>query len=191
MLFNSLEFAVFLPIVYALYWLLSKYGYQAQNIVLLGASYFFYGWWNWRFLGLIVFSSLVDYGVGLALASTHQTKRRKWWLMLSLSINLGLLLFFKYFNFFIDSFTQAFSLLGFTFNSAQLSIILPVGISFYTFQTLSYTIDIYRNKINPTKHLLSFCCFVSFFPQLVAGPIERASHLLPQFHHNNIEVILR
>lgn len=182
MLFNSLEFAVFLPVVYALYWLLSKYGYQVQNIVLLGASYFFYGWWDWRFLGLIIFSSLVDYGVGLALTNTNQPKRRKWWLILSLSVNLGLLLFFKYFNFFVDSFTQAFSLLGFTFNSTQLSIILPVGISFYTFQTLSYTIDIYRNKITPTRNLLSFCCFVSFFPQLVAGPIERASHLLPQFH---------
>ncbi|OJJ20846.1 membrane-bound O-acyltransferase family protein [marine bacterium AO1-C] len=186
MLFNSLEFAIFLPLVYTLYWLISKRGHQAQNLVLLLASYFFYAWWDWRFLGLILASSLIDYQVGLQLAKTKAPQQRKWWLYLSLSTNLGLLVFFKYFNFFIDSFAQAFSLLGVSLQPSQLTLILPVGISFYTFQTLSYTLDVYRHKIKPTNNLLSFLCFVSFFPQLVAGPIERASHLLPQFHQNRV-----
>jgi alginate O-acetyltransferase complex protein AlgI len=181
MLFNSLEFAIFLPIVFFLFWALSKKGITAQNGLLLGASYFFYGWWDWRFLSLILISSFVDYIVGLRMASTSDDKRRKMLLWISLGVNLGFLGFFKYFNFFMDSFSEAFTFFGSTVPANRLNIILPVGISFYTFQTLSYTIDIYYKRLEPTKNLLAFMTFVSFFPQLVAGPIERATHLLPQF----------
>ena len=152
-----------------------------QNLLLLAASYLFYGWWDWRFLGLIAFSSLVDYQVGLALGRTENPLRRKQLLWISLGVNLGMLAFFKYFNFFIESFIDAFALAGITLESSTLNIILPVGISFYTFQTLSYTLDIYRKQLEPTKDPIAFFTFVSFFPQLVAGPIERASNLLPQF----------
>ncbi|MBX2877530.1 MAG: MBOAT family protein [Saprospiraceae bacterium] len=181
MLFNALEFAFFLPIVFCLYWLVAGGNIRRQNWILLLASYFFYGWWDWRFLSLIATSSLVDYFVGLNLAREEQAMRRKKWLWLSIGVNLGFLGFFKYYNFFADSFTEAFSFLGHSFQPSSLNIILPVGISFYTFQTMSYTIDIYRKKLEPTKDILAFFAFVSFFPQLVAGPIERASNLLPQF----------
>lgn len=181
MLFNSIEFAIFLPIVFIIYWLLQKKGIKAQNIFLLVASYFFYGWWDWRFLFLILFSTLVDFFLAKAIESEILAKKKKFYLLLSLSINLGLLGFFKYFNFFIENFTQAFTLFGSSFEYGRLDIVLPVGISFYTFQTLSYTIDVYNGKIPASKSLVSFCTFVSFFPQLVAGPIERASNLLPQF----------
>jgi D-alanyl-lipoteichoic acid acyltransferase DltB (MBOAT superfamily) len=142
----------------------------------------FYAWWDWRFLFLIIFSSFIDYIVGLKLYQTENKNNRKKLLFISLFFNLGLLFFFKYTNFFIESFVESFSLFGKTLNINTLNIILPVGISFYTFQTLSYTIDIYRNQLKPTKDWLAFFAFVSFFPQLVAGPIERASHLLPQFY---------
>lgn len=181
MLFNSLEFAIFLPIIFILYWFVLKNNTKGQNFLLLVASYVFYGWWDWRFLSLIVFSSIVDYLVGLNLAKTETAHKRKVLLITSLLTNLGLLGFFKYYNFFIDSFVDAVSLFGFHPSPNTLNIILPVGISFYTFQTLSYTIDIYRKQLEPTKDALSFFAFVSFFPQLVAGPIERASSLLPQF----------
>jgi len=181
MLFNSLEFAFFLPIVFALYWFVTQRSLKLQNAFLLLASYFFYGWWDWRFLSLIAFSSLVDYLIGLQLASSDNQKRRKLLLGVSVLVNLGFLGFFKYFNFFADSFSEAFTMLGEPMDASRLQIILPVGISFYTFQTLSYTIDVYRRKLEPTKDVISFFAFVSFFPQLVAGPIERASNLLPQF----------
>lgn len=184
MLFNSIEFAVFLPIVFGLYWFLCKKDHRAQNILLLIASYIFYGWWDWHFLGLIIFSSLVDYIVGIEFSKNHKKIRRKGLLILSISINLGFLFYFKYSNFFIDSFTEAFTLLGYSISSERLNIILPVGISFYTFQTLSYSIDVYKQKLEPTKDLVSFLAYVSFFPQLVAGPIERATNLLPQFYSN-------
>lgn len=180
MLFNSIDFAIFLPIVFAIYWIFHR-SIKVQNIILLVASYVFYGWWDWRFLILIFISSIVDYFVGLKLGSTEKEKNRKLLLAISLIVNLGLLAFFKYFDFFIDSFVNTFSLLGYSLNSSTLNIILPVGISFYTFQTLSYTIDLYRKKISPTNNLIDFLAFVSFFPQLVAGPIERAKNLLPQF----------
>jgi D-alanyl-lipoteichoic acid acyltransferase DltB (MBOAT superfamily) len=154
-----------------------------QNILLLLASYLFYAWWDWRFLGLIIFSSIIDYSIGRKLGNVNTKLNRRLLLWLSLGINLGLLGFFKYFNFFIDSFTDAFSLFGYAIHGSHLDIILPVGISFYTFQTLSYTIDVYRKDIEPTKDLVSFFTFVSFFPQLVAGPIERATNLLPQFYN--------
>ena len=167
----------FFVITFSLYWLpLSKLK-SHQNIVLLVASYFFYGWWDWRFLGLIFISSITDFYLGQKIHETIEPKKRKLFLMASLGLNLGLLFFFKYFNFFLDSFYSTF---GMSEDHNLLNIILPVGISFYTFQTLSYSIDIYRKELKPTHNFLTFLTFVSFFPQLVAGPIERAKKLLPQ-----------
>ena len=181
MLFNSLDFAIFLPIVFILYWFITNKNYKIQNILLLVSSYVFYGWWDWRFLVLIIFSSFIDYFVGLKVYKHNPIKKRKLILLISLTVNIGLLGFFKYYNFFVDSFVNAFTFFGHPVNGRNLNIILPVGISFYTFQTLSYSIDIYRRKLKPTKNIIAFFAFVSFFPQLVAGPIERASNLLPQF----------
>jgi len=181
MLFNSIDFALFLPIVFLLYWFVFNINLKLQNILLLIASYVFYGWWDWRFLSLIAFSTLVDYYIGRQLANETNINKRKVLLWISIIVNLGFLGFFKYYNFFIENFTQAFSFLGYQISSNSLQIILPVGISFYTFQTLSYSIDVYRRKLEPTKNFISFAAFVSFFPQLVAGPIERATNLLPQF----------
>lgn len=178
MLFNSIEFILYLPIVFTVYWLLNKQ-LKAQNFFLLVSSYVFYGWWDYRFLGLIVFSSCVDYLLGLQLKKAEQ--KRKLWLGISLFVNLGLLAVFKYYNFFIESFVTAFASVDIVINPTTLNIILPVGISFYTFQTLSYTIDIYRKKLEPTEDVISFFAYVAFFPQLVAGPIERATNFLPQF----------
>ena len=182
MLFNSIEFAVFLPIVFALYWFVTKSNLKLQNGLLVLASFVFYGWWDWRFLSLIVFSSGLDFFVGLGLGRTNEERKRKLLLLTSIIVNLGFLGFFKYFNFFAQSFSDAFTLLGHHMEPSRLNIILPVGISFYTFQTLSYSIDVYRRKLEPTKDVISFFAFVSFFPQLVAGPIERATNLLPQFY---------
>ena len=181
MLFNSIEFAFFLPVVFVLYWFVTQKHLKLQNLLLLLASYFFYGWWDWRFLSLIFFSSIIDYAVGIQLGKTHHKKKRKAWLGLSILVNIGFLGFFKYFNFFAESFADAFTLLGTSFEPTRLQIVLPVGISFYTFQTLSYSIDVYRRKLEPTKDVIAFFAYVSFFPQLVAGPIERATNLLPQF----------
>lgn len=182
MLFNSLEFSIFLPIVFVLYWGVLIKRLKLQNFFLIVASYIFYGWWDWRFLILIIFSSTVDYLVGIGLSKSNNLKKRKFLLLTSIVINLGFLGFFKYFNFFAESFSEGFTLLGKSIEISRLNIILPVGISFYTFQTLSYSIDVYKKKLEPTKDLLSFFAFVSFFPQLVAGPIERATNLLPQFY---------
>ncbi|HLV13715.1 MAG TPA: MBOAT family O-acyltransferase [Xanthomarina sp.] len=181
MLFNTIDFAIFMPIVFLMYWFVFKKNIRNQNLFLLVVSYFFYACWDWRFLGLIFLSSLVDYLVGLSLAKTHENVKRKTLLITSLVVNLGVLGFFKYYNFFLESFQDAFSLFGRSLESSTLDILLPVGISFYTFQTLSYTIDVYRKRLEATNNILSFFAFVSFFPQLVAGPIERASNLLPQF----------
>jgi len=182
MLFHSIEFAIFLPIVFLIYWFVVNRNLKLQNITLLVASYVFYGWWDWRFLSLIVFSSGVDFLVGRRLNITENSKSRIKLLLVSLFVNIGFLGVFKYFNFFAQSFADAFTLFGAEIEPARLKIILPVGISFYTFQTLSYTIDAYRRKMEPCKDVISFFAFVSFFPQLVAGPIERASNLLPQFY---------
>ena len=181
MIFNSVEFLIFLPIVFILYWGVFRSKIKQQNFLLLGASYFFYGWWDWRFLLLILCSSCLDYFIAINLHEKSNVSRKKALLIASLFFNLGLLFFFKYFNFFIESFEQAYTFLGYSLRGTSLNIILPVGISFYTFQTLSYTIDVYRGKILPTKNFGSFLTYVSFFPQLVAGPIERAINLLPQF----------
>ena len=184
MLFNSVEFLIFLPVVFILYWFVLNKSKLLQNSLLLLASYIFYGWWDWRFLFLIFFSTVVDYTVGLRLSKATKINTRKILLALSIFVNIGLLVVFKYFNFFIDSLNNLFELVGLNFNTTTLRIILPVGISFYTFQTLSYTIDIYRKKLSPTTDFVAFAAFVGFFPQLVAGPIERASNLLPQFKIN-------
>ncbi|UCS91929.1 MBOAT family protein [Echinicola marina] len=195
MLFNSIEFLVFFPIVFLLYWFVFQKNLRAQNAFLLLASYLFYGWWDWRFLGLIAASSLVDYICGLKLAGFKDSETgseapkavfswflgRKKYLSISLVFNLGVLGFFKYFNFFVGSASDLISSLGFQANDYSLQLILPIGISFYTFQTMSYTLDIYRGKMKPTQDIIAFFAYVSFFPQLVAGPIERAKHLLPQF----------
>lgn len=182
MLFNSIDFVVFLPIVFILYWLIPKEKIKLQNLLIVGASYFFYGWWDWRYLGLILLSTIVDYAVGLKLSNTDARGSRKALLWISLLVNLGLLGFFKYYDFFLENFKASFSFFGTELNASSLNLILPVGISFYTFQTLSYTIDVYKRKLNPTHDFIAFSAFVSFFPQLVAGPIERATQLLPQFY---------
>jgi D-alanyl-lipoteichoic acid acyltransferase DltB (MBOAT superfamily) len=172
---------VFFIIVFFIYYK-SYDNLKFQNILLLVSSYVFYGWWDWRFLSLIIISSISDYIIGKSIDNTVNHKERKRLLILSLMINLGILGFFKYYNFFTESFTDFIALFGFEANPFLLNIVLPVGISFYTFQTMSYTIDIYRGKMKSTNNLLQFMTFVSFFPQLVAGPIERAFHLLPQFN---------
>lgn len=181
MLFNSLDFAIFLPIVFALYWLLQKQ-LKLQNLLISIASYIFYGMWDWRFLFLILFSTIVDYTMGILIEREEKQTKRKLFLWVSILVNLGFLGYFKYSNFFLENFVGAFQFFGQDLNFRGLDIVLPVGISFYTFQTLSYTIDVYRKKLAPTKDFIAFTAFVSFFPQLVAGPIERATHLLPQFY---------
>ena len=182
MLFNSFDFAIFLPIVFLLYWFVVKKNLKLQNALIVLASYVFYGWWDWRFLSLIIFSTVVDYLVGQKLRVEEKQSKRKVLLWTSIIVNLGFLGFFKYYNFFLENFVDAFSLFGMQINANSLNIILPVGISFYTFQTLSYTIDVYKKKLEPTKDFMAFSAFVCFFPQLVAGPIERATNLLPQFY---------
>lgn len=181
MVFNSQEFVLFLVIVFALYWGPFSKRFKIQNILIVIASYFFYGWWDWRFLSLLLFSSVIDFATAFYMQQTENVKRRKFLLAISLITNLGLLGVFKYYDFFVTSFVEAFASLGVHLNVSTLNIILPVGISFYTFQTLSYTIDVYRKHLVATKDFIAFSAFVSFFPQLVAGPIERATHLLPQF----------
>ena len=181
MLFNSLEFILFFLIVFILYWFVLHKKLKHQNLLLLASSYLFYGWWDWRFLSLIIISSVVDYYLGIKIFQSNNDKRRKRLLFISLAVNLGFLGFFKYCNFFIDSFVNLLAQFNFNIDTYTLNIILPVGISFYTFQTLSYSIDIYKRKMEPTRNAISFFTFVAFFPQLVAGPIERAKNLLPQF----------
>ncbi len=182
MLFNSIDFAVFLPIVFILYWFVLNRNLKVQNMLIVVASYVFYGWWDWRFLALIFFSTLVDFSVGWGLSKQDNQVKRRLLLWLSIFVNIGFLGFFKYYNFFLDNFITAFSFFGMSMTKSSLKIVLPVGISFYTFQTLSYTLDVYKRKLEPTKDFIAFCAFVSFFPQLVAGPIERATNLLPQFY---------
>ncbi len=186
MIFNSIDFAIFLPIVFILYWFVTNKNLKLQNLLIVAASYVFYGWWDWRFLSLILFSTLVDYSIGRTLKNEESQTKRKALLWASILVNLGFLGFFKYYNFFLESFISAFSFFGTEINANSLNIILPVGISFYTFQTLSYTIDVYKRKLQPTTDFIVFSAFVSFFPQLVAGPIERATNLLPQFYKQRV-----
>lgn len=188
MLFNSLSFTLFLPVVFLLYWFATKGNYKLQNILLLFASYFFYASWDYRFLFLLMFSTLLDYFTGLKMDASQTKRNKKYWFWLSVIINLGFLGVFKYFNFFAESFADALSLVGIEASFWTLQVILPVGISFYTFHGLSYVIDIYNGKIKAEKNFIDYAVFVSFFPLLVAGPIERATHLLPQIQrHRNFD----
>jgi D-alanyl-lipoteichoic acid acyltransferase DltB (MBOAT superfamily) len=180
MLFNSLNFAVFLPIVFILYWFATKGNLKLQNILLLVSSYFFYACWDWRFLFLLIFSTLLDYFTGIKMSDAKNQNSKKFWFWLSISVNLGFLGVFKYYNFFAESFASALDNIGLNVNPWTLKVILPVGISFYTFHGLSYVIDIYKDHIKAEKNFIDYSVFVSFFPLLVAGPIERATHLLPQ-----------
>jgi alginate O-acetyltransferase complex protein AlgI len=180
-LFNSFEYALFLPLVFILYWIIGGQKVKYQNILLLISSYVFYGAWDWRFLSLIFLSSLIDYYAAILIYENNNKTKQKTYLYISIIWNLSVLFTFKYFNFFVSNFIELFGLSESTVVYNTLNIILPVGLSFYTFQTISYSIDVYRKKSTPTHNLIDFLCFVSFFPQLVAGPIERASFLLPQF----------
>lgn len=179
MLFNSLEFLLFLPIVFLLYWFVFNKTLHRQNLLILIASYFFYGWWSYKFLGLLALSTLLDYFYGFSVASPNR-KKAKLFLWLSIFNNLGVLGIFKYFNFFARQFQHGFNLLGLSFDPVILNVALPIGISFYTFHGMSYVFDIYRGKQRPVSNFVDYAVFVSFFPLLVAGPIERANHLLPQ-----------
>ena len=178
MQFDTWTYALFLPIVFLLYWALAK-RLKWQNAMLLAASYMFYGWWDWRFLGLIVATSLTTYASALAMQSVPSHK--KTWAGMSIAINLGILFTFKYLNFFRESTMALCDTLGITLSWPMLDIVLPVGISFYTFQAISYTIDCLRGDVKPTRDITAFMVYIAFFPQLVAGPIERAKNLLPQF----------
>jgi len=177
MLFNSLTFLVFLAVVLGLYYSLT---HRAQNLLLVLASYVFYGAWDWRFLALLWISTVVDYLCALKLAQSQHQPTRRAYMAISVATNLGILGFFKYCNFFVESFADLVGLFGIEANVSLLHVVLPVGISFDTFQTLSYTIDVYRQQISPTRNMIDFAVYVAYFPQLVAGPIERASRLLPQ-----------
>lgn len=183
MLFNSLNFAIFLPIVFILYWFVTNKKLMVQNSMLLLVSYIFYGWWDWRFTFLLLFSTLLDYYSGIKIQESSNDRIRKFWLVLSIGINLGFLGFFKYYNFFVVQFADLLKNVGFSVNESSLmilKIVLPVGISFYTFHGLSYIIDIYKKRITARYNFVNYALFVSYFPLLVAGPIERATHLLPQ-----------
>lgn len=180
MIFNSFAYLLFLPVVFILYWFFTKKSLKLQNVLLLLSSYLFYATWNWKFLFLLIFSTLLDYFTGLKMAGSKTRQNKRFWFWLSILVNLGFLGIFKYYNFFITSFSEALGRFGVQANLSTLQIILPVGISFYTFHGLSYVIDIYKNRIEPEKNFLDYAVFVCFFPLLVAGPIERATHLLPQ-----------
>ncbi len=185
MLFNSLEFLLFLPIVFGLYWFVFKKTLNLQNLLILTASYFFYGWWSYKFLGLLALSTLLDYCYGFWVASPNR-KKAKFFLWLSIINNLGILGIFKYYNFFAEQFQAAFELVGIHTDPMLIQVALPVGISFYTFHGMSYVFDIYRGLQKPVKNYVDYAVFVSFFPLLVAGPIERASHLLPQVQQKRV-----
>ena len=186
MLFNSIEFAAFLPLVLLLFWPLDRRSHRLGNLWLLAASMFFYGWWDWRFLGLVFFSGALDYVAALRISASSRPAQRKAWLAISLLGNLGSLGFFKYWDFFITAFADAFTLFGQPFSPTTLGIVLPVGISFYTFQSLSYTIDVYRGQLRAERDPVAFGAYLMFFPQLVAGPIERGTSLLPQFQKRRV-----
>lgn len=181
MLFNSFEFIVFLPIVWLLYWFVFRRR-NIQNIFVIAASYLFYGWWDWRFLILIALTSATSYASGILIQSAEDRPRlRHFWCTTNVAFNLLILGIFKYYNFFVENLQSLVSLVGITLDWPTRNIILPVGVSFYTFQALSYTIDVYKRRIAPTHDIVAFFAYISFFPQLVAGPIERSTQLLPQF----------
>lgn len=186
MLFNSIGFFIFLPIVFVLYWFVVNRNLRWQNVLLLAASYFFYACWDYRFLFLLMFSTFLDYYTGLRIGAAKKPATRKFWFWLSIIVNLGFLGVFKYYNFFAESMADMLSLFGVKADFWTLSVILPVGISFYTFHGLSYVIDVYKERIKPVSDFTDYAVFVSFFPLLVAGPIERATHLLPQIQQKRV-----
>lgn len=183
MLFDTPVYILFLSLLTLLYWRLNR---TRQNLLLLTASYFFYGWWDWRFLGLILISTLVDYYCALAITASDQPARRKWLLTLSVTLNLGFLGYFKYCDFFVQSLADSLNWLGISVSVSLLNILLPPGISFYTFQALAYIVDVYQRKMEPAKSLVDYALFISLFPHLIAGPIQRPSHLLPQVQHPRV-----
>lgn len=181
MTFQSLEYLIFFPIVFILYWTVFRRSKNLQNGLVVAASLVFYGWWDWRFLGLLLLTAFSTFFAGWLMGSTENQRRRK---MLSVGVivlNLGILFFFKYFNFFVQAFADAFSLFGKELNISSLQILLPVGISFYTFSALSYSIDVYQRKVKPTKDVLAYLAYVMFFPSILSGPISRAQKQLPQY----------
>jgi len=184
--FNSIDFAIFLPVVFILYWFVANKNLKIQNLFIVAASYLFYGWWDWRFLLSILFITIVDYFVGLGLSREKNETKRRFLFYTGILVNLGFLGFFKYYNFFLDNFVTAFSFLGIEIKAQSLDIILPVGISFYTFKVLSYIIDVYKKQLEPATDFVAYSAFVAFFPQLVAGPIDRGTTLLPQFHKERV-----
>jgi len=180
MLFTSLEYFLFLPVVFALYWSIKSDQLGIRNGLLLIASYFFYGWWDWRFLLLLVSMALMNYFVGLRIGNQEEKRIRKFWLITGLIINLGVLIIFKYFNFFIDSFIDLISLLNYKLPRSTTIIILPLGISFYTFLSISYIVDIYKKNCDAYRNIIEVLLALNFFPIILAGPIQRPSTLLPQ-----------
>ena len=186
MLFNSIEFLIYLPVVFILYWFVFQRNFKIQNLFIVFVSYIFYGWWDWRFLMLIALTSILSWYSGCLIQKIRKKTNNNQYCRVITSINiilnLSILGVFKYYNFFVESFINAFDLLGIHLQYNSIKLVLPVGISFYTFQALSYSIDIYKQKLDPTKDIIAFLAYVSFFPQLVAGPIERATNLLPQFY---------
>jgi alginate O-acetyltransferase complex protein AlgI len=186
MLFNSIDFTIFLPTVFILYWFVTNRNLNLQNFFIVAASFVFYGWWDWRFLILLSTSAIVDYILAIQIDKTSNYRKKKLFLSLSIITNLGILFFFKYFNFFVENFIVAFQFFGYKFSPITLKIILPIGISFYIFKTLSYTIDVSREKLKPARNIIDYFAFLSFFPQLLAGPIDRATHLLPQFYSKRV-----
>jgi len=181
MQFNSIDFAIFLPIIYFLYWFVFNKSLRIQNLFLLVASYFFYAWWDWRFLFLLIGITIVDFFTATQIYKSDSVKTQRFFLSISLLVNLGFLFFFKYYDFFVQNFVAGFSLLGIKFNISTLNILLPLGLSFYVFQSLGYVFDVYLGKIEPTKNIIIYAAFLSFFPKLVMGPIEKPGSILPQF----------
>lgn len=186
MTFQSLEYIFFLPIVFLIYWVVCRKSETWQNGFIVLASLVFYGWWDWRFLGLLLLTAFSTYIAGRWMGRTDDEKKRKWINVGAIVLNVGILFFFKYFNFFIQSFADAFSLLGAQFGVHTLKIILPVGISFYTFTALSYSIDVYQRKVDPTRDLLAYLAYVTFFPSILSGPISRAQKQLPQYFEKRV-----
>lgn len=186
MTFTSIEYLVFFPVVFLLYWILGR-NKTVQNIIIVTASLFFYGWWDWRFLGLLLITTLTTFYGGAMIEKTDGDRKKQKWISAGvIMLNLGILFFFKYYNFFIQSFSDTFSLFGKRLSVNTLNIILPVGISFYTFTALSYTIDIYQKKIEATKNLLAYCAYTMFFPSILSGPISRATKQLPQYFKKRV-----
>lgn len=181
MTFQSLEYLIFLPVVFILYWTVCCMSKTLQNGLIVAASLVFYGWWDWRFLGLLLITAFSTYFAGMWLGNIDDKKKRKWINVGTIVLNIGILFFFKYFNFFVQSFADAFSLFDAKLNVHTLKILLPVGISFYTFTALSYSIDVYQRKVEPTRDVLAYLAYVTFFPSILSGPISRAQKQLPQY----------